>query len=137
MEQQEGRVERTPEEVAWDEEFADTNKRGLGADLRDLFVFAARLPRALIDVPMSIVPEETARHARAAALESFLAVRSLLSTIGDNIEDMLAGSGAADPAKGPEGTWGTGRATSSAKVKRIEVGGSNEIEPATGPGDMP
>ena len=141
---------RTPEEVAWDQEFAGDKRSGLGSDFRDLLVFAARLPGALIQVPLSMVPEETTRHARAAALESFLAVRTLLSAIGDNIESMLAGpdAGPTRPptVKGPEGTWGTGRsaartssptAASSGKVKRIEVGDTDPIEPATGPGDMP
>ena len=149
---------RTPEEVAWDEEFADPKRSNLGSDLRDLMVFAAKLPRALIEMPMSIVPEETTRHVRAAALESFLAVRSLLSAIGDNIESLLAGpdlgTGRPPTHKGPEGTWGTGRASGSGaaagrggsrtaptptpgKVTRIEVGDSAPIEPATGPGDMP
>jgi len=140
MEERETRAGRTPEEIAWDEEFADTNKRGLTSDLRGLLAFAAKLPRALMEVPMSIIPDETARHARAAALESFLAVRSLLSAVGDNIESMLAepgtGPGSTPTVQGPEGTWGTGRAAPPAKVKRIEVS-SETIEPATGPGDMP
>jgi hypothetical protein len=151
MEEQKARAAgRTPEEVAWEEEFADGRRSSLGSDLRDLLVFAARLPGALIQVPLSMVPEETTRHARAAALESFLAVRSLLSAIGDNIESMLAGTdtgpGRPPTVQGPEGTWGTGRAAarspspgaaSTGKVKRIEVGDSDSIEPATGPGDMP
>jgi hypothetical protein len=130
MKEQEARAGRTPEEVAWDEEFADSNTRGLGADVRDLLVFAARLPRALIQAPMSIVPDEAARHARAAARESFLAVRTLLSAIGDKIEGILAEPGTAPSSpptvKGPEGTWGTGRAAPPAKVKRIAVGDSGE-----------
>jgi hypothetical protein len=156
-------VGRTPEEVAWDEEFADIRRSSLGSDLRGAMLFAAKAPRALIRVPMRIVPEETTRHARAAALESFLAVRSVLSAIGDSIENVLAGSdlGTDRPPtlRGPEGTWGTGvtsgsgsgsaagrggsrtaptpTATSSGKVKHIEVSDTDPIEPATGPGDLP
>ena len=143
-------AERTAEEVAWDQEFAGGKRSSLGSDLRDLLVFAARLPGALIQVPLSMLPEETTRHARAAALESFLAVRTLLSAIGDNIESMLAGTDATQTrpptVQGPAGTWGTGRpaprtssptASSSGKVKRIELGDTDPIEPATGPGDMP
>jgi len=151
MEEQKAQgAQETPGEVGWDQEFPGRKKSSVGSDLRDPLVFAGRLPRALIQAPLNMVPEETTRHARAAALESFLAVRTLLSAIGDNIESMLAGpdAGPTRPptVKGPEGTWGTGRsaartssptAASSGKVKRIEVGDTDPIEPATGPGDMP
>jgi hypothetical protein len=139
MQEQEARAGRTPEEVAWDEEFADSNRGGVGSDLRGLLTFAVRLPVALIQVPLSMVPEETVRHARAAAFESFMAARSLFSAIGDKIESALAEPGMDTPAptvQGPEGTWGTGRAAPPAKVKRIEVGG-NSIDYASNPGDMP
>src|SRR5882672_9418741 len=99
--------ERTAEEVAWDEEFKESRSRGMASDLGDAMRFAVRLPGALLS---GVVPDETARHARAR--ESFLALRSLLGVIGDTIEDMLAEPGAppnAATVKGPPGTWGTGR----------------------------
>jgi hypothetical protein len=135
--------ERTPEEVAWDEEFRDVERRSsdVASDIAGLLRFAARIPVALMQMPMAILPDESVRHARASAREGFLAVRSLFSAIADNIEEMLTDP---DPAtaratvQGPEGTWGTGRAASasSGKVKRIELVDEG-VEPSTAPGDMP
>jgi hypothetical protein len=119
------KYERTPDEIAWDEEFKDESSRGLASDLGDMVKFAARLPGAILS---NIVPDETARHARAAAREGFLAIRSLLGAIGDGIEDILA-----EPSKpsstatvqGPPGTWGTGRTNQptpiSGKSRRIDI----------------
>jgi len=73
-----------------------------------------------------MIPDETARHARAAAREGFLALRTLFGAVGDRIEEMLQEPGTttvdtdAGAVKGPPGTWGSSRAASS-KVKRIEV----------------
>ncbi len=116
---------RTAEEIAWDEEFKEDRQPNLASDLNNLARFAVKLPGELV---ASLVPEETARHARAAVRESFLALRTLLGAIGDNIEDMLAEPGSASDAptvKGPPGTWGTGRPTPTTRrtsqTKRIEV----------------
>jgi hypothetical protein len=139
-------TERTAEEIAWDEEFRDDYNSGSGSNVRDLARFAARVPAALVQMPMSILPDETVRHARASAREGFLAVRSLLGAIGDRIEDMLAEPGTPSATvQGPPGTWGTGRTASSystgsaspGKARRIEVDSIDSPEPATGPGGMP
>ena len=133
MEQEEVRTgSRTAEEIAWDQEFRDdrSSTSNLASDLRGLAKFAIRLPGEIIQMPMNIIPEETARHARAAVRESFLAVRSLFDAFNDRIEDVLAEPGTSKSGatvKGPPGTWGTGRAAterplSSEKVKRIEIG---------------
>jgi hypothetical protein len=135
-------AERSAEEIAWDREFNDT-RDSITATVSDLAKLAVRVPVALIRMPSVMLPPDTRRHARAAARESFLAVRSLMSAIGDRIEDMLA-----EPAVdtrgtvgGPPGTWGTARQTvystttattttpsapatttsTSTRVKRIEV----------------
>ena len=56
MEEQKSQAaERTPEEVAWNQEFAGDKRSSLGSDLRDLLVFAARLPSALIQAPLNMV----------------------------------------------------------------------------------
>ena len=130
--------ERSAEEIAWDEEFSDTRDTNLASTLGDLLVLAVKIPVAIIQMPMTLLPEETTRHARAAARESFLAVRSLLGAIGDGIENMLA-----EPAdrgatvSGPAGTWGTGRTAQPAfsrrsktagRVQKIEVS-QDETEP--------
>jgi hypothetical protein len=101
---------------------------------------------------MSVLPQDTRRHARAAAREGFLAVRSLLSAIGDGIEEMLsepAGEASTGAVRsGPAGTWGTVPSsepaftavtwpaatgtTGSGKVRRIEL--SDEDNEST-PGD--
>ena len=128
MESSEARhIERTAEEIAWDEEFKDERQSSsLAGDLQGLARFAVRVPVALAQAATDMVPEETARHARAAAREGFLAVRTLMGAVGDRIEEMLQEPGtttAGDDAgtvKGPPGTWGSGR-TASGKVKRIEV----------------
>jgi hypothetical protein len=118
---------RTEEEVAWDAEFGTPGGSranyvpGVVADLAKL---AVQVPVAVVQMPMALLPEDTARHARAAVREGFLAVRSLLGAIGDGIESLLAdpsGDRAATVA-GPPGTWGSGRQdTMPAKVKRIEL----------------
>jgi hypothetical protein len=119
---------RTPEELAWDDEFKEDKARNIGSDLGDALKFAVRLPGAILS---NVVPDETARHARAAARESFLALRSLLGAIGDGIEDMLAEpetSPRSATVKGPPGTWGTARTDTPTpiigKAKRIEISDS-------------
>jgi hypothetical protein len=108
-------VERSEEEVAWDKEFKEEKDLGLTSAIADLVKLAVKVPVAIIQMPMNIIPQETARHTRAAFRETFLAFRSLLGAIGDGIENMLA-EPAEKPAtvRGPEGTWGTARTASSA-----------------------
>ena len=119
--------ERTEEEVAWDAEFGtpgaarDSNIPGVLADLAKL---AIQVPIALVQMPLAMLPDDTARHARAAAREGFLAARSLLGAIGDGIENLLSDpSGGKAPVSGPQGSWGTGRqaAMPTGKLKRIEL----------------
>ncbi len=134
MDNKDSATERSAEEIAWDEEFRDNKDNGVASVLSDLLVLAVKAPSALIQMPMSLLPEETARHSRAAAREGFLAVRSLLGAIGDGIENLLAEpEGKAGAAvQGPPGTWGTARqkpsasSAASSKVKRIEIGGDAE-----------
>jgi hypothetical protein len=110
-------VERSEEEVAWDKEFKEDKDLRLTSAIADLVKLAVKVPVAIIQMPMSIIPQETARHTRAAFRETFLAFRSLLGAIGDGIENMLA-EPAEKPAtvsgSGPDGTWGTARTASSA-----------------------
>jgi hypothetical protein len=128
-------IERSDEEIAWDEEFADTPRDSnvLGT-LGDLARLVVQVPVALVQMPMNMLPQDTRRHARAAVREGFLAVRSLLSAVGDGIEEILAEpAGSATPTtvrSGPPGTWGTAPSEqspfatgtlSSSKVKRIEL----------------
>jgi hypothetical protein len=119
--------QRTEEEVVWDAEFGtpgasrDSNIPGVLADLAKL---AVQLPVALVQMPLAMLPDDTARHARSAVREGFLAVRSLLAAIGDGIEDLLADPEARkrSTVAGPQGTWGSGRqAAPTGKLKRIEV----------------
>jgi hypothetical protein len=123
-------AERSAEEIAWDREFTDT-RDSIAATIGDLAKLAVRVPAVLIRMPSAMLPPDTRRHARAAAREGFLAVRSLVSAIGDRIEDMLAEPAVETQAtvEGPPGTWGTARQTTtyttttptSTTVKRIEV----------------
>jgi hypothetical protein len=140
-----GQGYRSEEELAWDEEFRNEGSGYGSADLRRLGRMAVRVPLALLEVPGAMVPSETRKHARAAAREGFLAMRSLLGAIGDNIEEMLAEPSSASSTatvQGPPGTWGTGRtsmdsATSSSKAWRISIDEEEGKEPTTMPGDMP
>jgi hypothetical protein len=123
-------VERSAEEVAWDEEFNDTRRGNSAAStITNMARLAISVPTALMRMPMQILPRDTAQHARAATLESFLAVRSLMSAIGDRIEEALTDSGSTSAGvQGPAGTWGTARTTSTtatsatpSKAKRISI----------------
>jgi hypothetical protein len=135
--------ERSEEEVSWDAEFANMDQpreSGYPRMLTDLGKLAMQVPVAMVRMPMEILPSDTARHARAAAREGFLAVRSLLGAIADGIENMLS-----EPSErkatvaGPAGTWGSARHSSSGtsstppgKARRIEV--SDEISERTSEG---
>lgn len=129
--QDKGVFERSKEEMAWDAEFADMKDSaggGVPNMLGDMAKLLAQVPVALAQLPMALLPEETARHARAAAREGFLAVRSLLGAIGDGIENMLSEPSEQKTASGgPQGTWGNRRYGSRArpnppgKARRIEV----------------
>ena len=72
--------ERSDEEVSWDAEFANMDERrsGYASMLGDAAKLIVQVPVALVRMPMEMLPDETARHTRAAAREGFLAVRSLL-----------------------------------------------------------
>jgi hypothetical protein len=138
-------IERSDEEIAWDEEFADARRdTDVVGTLGDLARLVVQVPVAIVQMPMNMLPQDTRRHARAAVREGFLAVRSLLSAVGDGIEEILAEpAGSANPTtvrSGPPGTWGTAPSEqspfatgtlSSSKVKRIEL--SEEEGPSTQP----
>ena len=138
-------VERSAEEIAWDEEFNGTKgNTDFASILGDLAALAVKIPVAVIQMPVNMLPDETRRHARAALRESFLAVRSLLGVMGDNIESMLTEqdatgdsgdtAGTGGTVSGPPGTWGTARqgqssqagTTGTPTVRRIEVEESDE-----------
>ena len=133
--------ERTQEEVSWDAEFANMNdKRGSGPRLlNDMTRVMTRVPGAVARMPMDVIPDDTAMHARAAVREGFLAFRSLLSAIADGVEGMLGEpSGKKASVSGPQGTWGSARYSSTSstppgKARRIEV--SDEVSERTGEGE--
>ena len=132
---------RSDEEISWDAEFADMEepkKSGVVGTIGDVVKTIVQLPATIVQLPMALLPEETRKHARAAVLESFLAVRSLVSAAGDGVEGMLGGEGRAARSKaapfGPEGTWGTRRysrlSTPPGKAQRIEI--QDEVSEAGG-----
>jgi hypothetical protein len=138
---------KSDEELSWDAEFAnmdDQKAEGYPAMLADLGRLIIEVPRALVQMPLAILPEETARHARAAVREGFLAFRSLVGAFGDGIENMLAEPATKPTTAGPAGTWGSGRhstATASSptgtpaqgRARRIEL--SDEVSERGGGGD--
>jgi hypothetical protein len=93
-----------------------------------------QVPSAVVRMMGVMFPEDTRRHARVAARESFLTVRSLASTIADGIEGLLndrEGTTSRPTVSGPHGTWGTARATGTAtataapsKARRISLADS-------------
>lgn len=129
---------RSAEEMEWDSEFADmkeTRTGGMVGTVSDLARSLVKLPAAMIKLPMTLLPDETAAHARTALLEGFRAFRSLMDAVNNNVEDMLSErSGQVPTVKGPQGTWGnsTQGASSPApgKARRIEV--QDEVEEAGG-----
>ncbi|MEO6458229.1 MAG: hypothetical protein ABIO92_08155 [Chloroflexia bacterium] len=142
-------TERSAEEIAWDEEFADTKESNdFATTVSDLLALAIKIPMAIVQMPINLLPHDTRRHARSAVREGFLAARSLVGAIGDGIESILSDpSDSATPVSGPPGTWGTARhaggpkqskADGSAeagpgKVKRIEIE-DEEAPPGEGRG---
>jgi hypothetical protein len=117
---------RSEEEMAWDAEFAnmeEPKEGGVKGTLESVATMLVKLPAALVQLPMAILPEETQKHARAAVLESFLALRSLLSAVGDGIEGAFSEAGdKKGTVRGPQGTWGSGRySPSQGKAQRIEI----------------
>lgn len=131
-------AEKSAEEVSWDKEFSSPTEsaaNNIGSTLADLGQLLVQVPAAIISMSNVMFPEDTRRHARAAARESFLTVRSLLAAVGDGIEGLLAepsesdsGSKPKATVSGPAGTWGTARAgggasgsTAGNKSRRIEI----------------
>lgn len=141
-------TERSAEEIAWDEEFEEAKgSNDFATTVSDLLALAIKIPVAIVQMPINMLPPDTRRHARAAVREGFLAARSLVGVIGDSIESMLAdpSDSLGTPVSGPPGTWGTARhspqqskATGSteaspSKVKRIELE-DEEVPPGEGRG---
>ena len=137
-------TERSAEEIAWDEEFAETKESNdFVTTVSDLLALAIKIPVAIVQMPINMLPTDTRHHARAAVREGFLAARSLVGAIGDGIENMLSDpSDTPAPVNGPPGTWGTARHTggpqpskeaNSSKVKRIEFE-DEEAPPGEGRG---
>jgi len=141
-------TERSAEEIAWDEEFDSTKgSNDFAATLSDLLALAIKIPIAVVQMPINMLPTDTRRHARAAVREGFMAARSLVSALGDGIENMLADpEDSPAPVSGPPGTWGTARYGSqqsrsgggaeagSSKVKRIEFDDEETEGPPPGEG---
>jgi hypothetical protein len=119
--------QKSDEELSWDTEFAnmdDPKGRSYSGMLGDLAGLVVRVPRALLQLPLALLPDETARHARAAAHEGFLAFRSLVAAVGDGIESLLVEPRGARPTvSGPAGTWGTGRSGTASSAS--SPGGAN------------
>lgn len=141
-------AERSAEEVSWDEEFSNIPEGdaadSIGSTLTDLGQLLVQVPAAIVSMSSIMFPEDTRRHARAAARESFLAVRSLLGAVGDGIEEILAapeagGAKAQKPVvSGPAGTWGTARAGGASRgsstgkeARRIEISDSGNDQATT------
>jgi hypothetical protein len=129
--------ERSAEEVAWDQEFAEPKKNDFLSGVSEFAKLAVQVPVTIVTTPFRLIPEETTRHGRAALREGFLAVRSLLGAVGDGIERLLADPGEQAPeAGGPDGTWGTrhearkqGGSATGGKARRIELSDSDETSP--------
>ena len=120
-------TERSAEEIAWDQEFEETRS---GSDfvstISDLLALAVKIPVAIIQMPINMLPTDTRHHTRSAVREGFLAVRSLIGAIGDGIENMLSDpTDSPAPVSGPPGTWGTARYSS----QQSRAGGSTEASP--------
>jgi hypothetical protein len=141
---------KSDEELSWDAEFANMDEpkgSGYPAMLGDLARLIIAVPRALAQMPMAILPEETAMHARAAVREGFLAFRSLLGAVGDGIESLLAEPATRPTVSGPAGTWGSGRHSNTStasspaaigpggKARRIEI--SDEVSERGGGDGQP
>ena len=129
-----GDYERSAEEVAWDQEFAEPKKNDFLSGVSEFAKLAVQVPVTIVTTPFRLIPAETTRHGRAAVREGFLAVRSLLGAMGDGIERLLADPGEEAPESGgPDGTWGTRRepprqsgAATGGKARRIELSDSDE-----------
>ncbi len=131
---------RSAEEAAWDEEFNNTRQRsGVGSTVGELARLTVQVPGAIASMTASMFPQDTRRHARAAAREGFLAMRSFLGAIGDSIENALSDRDSTTTPRqplgtsGPAGTWGTAPSTMSplstantgastgSRARRIEI----------------
>lgn len=138
---------RSAEEVAWDEEFTEEEFKddsSLASTVGELLSLAVKVPVALIQLPMELLPQDTRRHARAATREGFLAVRSLLGAIGDSIEGALAEpTDKPGAVSGPSGTWGNARhsqaqssgstAGTEGKLKHIALDDNDISSPSGAP----
>lgn len=128
-------TERSAEEIAWDEEFEEAKgSNDFATTISDLFALAIKIPVAIVQIPINMLPPDTRRHVRAAVREGFLAARSLVGAIGDGIESLLAdpSDSPGTPVSGPPGTWGTARHTGGPQQSKAEGVGQSPIRQKAG-----
>lgn len=61
----------------------------MGQAAGDLIEQLVKVPATLAQIPLQVLPEETATHARNAATEGFAAVRTLLDSISKGVDEVL------------------------------------------------
>ncbi|HUS14478.1 MAG TPA: hypothetical protein VM536_05590 [Chloroflexia bacterium] len=61
----------------------------MGKAAQDLLEQLVRVPATLAQIPLQVLPEDTATHARNAASEGFAAVRTLVDTMSRGVDDLM------------------------------------------------
>lgn len=61
----------------------------MGKAAGDLLEQLVKVPATLAQIPLQVLPEDTATHARNAATEGFAAVRTLLDSMAHGIDEVM------------------------------------------------
>ena len=64
--------------------------QAMGRAAADLLEHLIRVPAALAQIPLQMMPDDAATHARNAASEGFKAVKTLLDTITTQVDQAIA-----------------------------------------------
>jgi hypothetical protein len=101
----------------------------MGKAAQDLLEQLVRVPATLAQIPLQVLPEDTATHARNAASEGFSAVRSLVDSMSRGVDEMIkAQRERMNNQRGGLGSMGGGASGMSSSSETDPAGATRSLD---------